>query len=369
MAKVRRDAPGSACYRRIREGPPTPNRGGALRPAAVAADDMRAGDGTMRNTTRLGVAALVLLGAVAGADAKGTTLAQLQALAAGTGYAATTDGKNYVSIPDQGKSKQTIFLLLSDGGTVMNVYTPFDDIPDDKKPAIPYEGLLRANNDGPFSFALHFNDAGHERVDLQGFFDASTVTKPMLKKTVDAFAAEIDATEPLWNQTKWAAPAAVAAVPAPAPAPVVPAPAPAKAVCEASDEHAPLTAQNATLVTQPAGKAGDIAKRPDAPFKVGDTVQVYLEPAGFTCEPLGAGRYKTDVAVDAALLAGNAVVWEKKDFLPGHIEADVAPQVMFYNMKLGTTGLAAGDYTLRFMLNDKDGGRSSMVTFPLKMLP
>lgn len=156
-----------------------------------------------------------LLAATQVGHAKGLTLKQVQGLLSDLGYEAVDRGDGRLAIEDQGQFKNVIDFSVNDDQTLLNIYTPLNVIPDDKKDAIPAVALLKANDSiGPFTYAIVTAD-GKDRLDMEGYFDTSTVNKQMLRHTIDALIAAQDAGEGLWGVAHWTV-AATPASPAPA---------------------------------------------------------------------------------------------------------------------------------------------------------
>ena len=209
-------------------------------------------DAIMRYTMRLAAAALVLLVGSGAGWAKGMTLEQLHALALGLGYEATIDDGNVV-IPDQGKSHQNLYMTLIDEGARVELTSPLYWVDGDKKAAVPYEALLRANNDGSFAFAMGSDDK-HTWISLLGFYDSAILNKQSLRKAMDGLVAKLDATDALWNVDLWPA----ATVPKAASGPAVP-------VTPAAPAGAASPAGSGTASPSPAATPGKAVAAPPPP--------------------------------------------------------------------------------------------------------
>jgi hypothetical protein len=314
---------------------------------------------SMRKTIRVAGALLLLLSAPDIALAKGMSLKQLQGLLSDLGYETTDRGDDRIAIEDQGRFKRDIDFALNDDMTVLNIDAPLTDVAEDKKDRVPMEALLKANDStGPFAYAI-VSAGGKGRLDLEGYFDAATVNKQMLRRTIDALLAAEDAGEPLWNDEHWTA-AGSAAAPKSLDE--------AKAAFEEAWVRSPLRIEHGTFITEAATAYGSYDRRPDNIFKPGETLVAYMEPEGYSWKPIDGDLKGTEISVDMLLSDKHGtVIADRKSFLSKSFKAHGNFMGLFFNVNLHLNGLTPGDYAVRYTLHDLNSDKSAEITLPFRM--
>ena len=304
------------------------------------------------------IAAAVLFCAfsIMGARAATITLDQLHTLVSGLGYDASVDAAtSNVGITDQAKAKVNIYFQLSADRTSVNIYAPFSDVADEKKPDMPMAAMLKANNTNPFLFAISSNN-DKERIELDATFDAALITKTMLRKTIDQLVATIDDTQPLWDQDQWVTGGASKGFAA------------AEAEFQAVWERSPLRADNAMFVTEKAPMYGAFTARPSAVFKKGEALVTYLELKAYTWKPIDDKLYDVGVFADVAISdAKGDVVFEKKKFFSQSFKSHDRFEDLMLNLTLTVDGFPPADYTLRYTVSDANSDKKVVVTSPFKL--
>ena len=284
------------------------------------------------------------------------TLDQLHALVNSLGYDASIDpATSNVGIADQAKAKVTIYFQLSDDHTSVNIYAPFPDTTDDKKPDMPMAAMLRANNNGPFVFAISSVD-NKDRVELEQTVDVGQVTKTMLRKTIDQLVATIDETQTTWDQDQWVKGGAAKSFDS------------AQQDFQAVWERSPMRADNAMFVTEKAPMYGAYTARPNSVFKKGETLIAYLEPKGYAWKPIDGKLFDISVVGDLAIMdAKGDVIYEKKKFVSQSFKTHDKFQDLMFNLTLTLDGISPGDYTLRYTIADGNSDKNVAVTLPFKL--
>jgi hypothetical protein len=112
----------------------------------------------------------------------------------------------------------------------------------------------------------------------------------------------------------------------------------------------------ATLVTAKVEKFGQFEPRPNAVFKLGEDVRLYVEPTGFVVvERTGASQIDTTADIKVTGADGRVVVERKNLMSLKHSNPQTLRNV-FVNFSVKVP--AAGMYVLSFRLNDNLTGRS-----------
>ncbi len=300
--------------------------------------------------------------------AKGLSLKQVKSLLTDLGYEPTDRDASRISVDDQGRFKRDINFALNDDTTVLNIYAPLSEIPEEKRVAVPMEDLLKANDSTtPFAYAI-VTVEGKERLDMEATFDTGTVNKQMLRRTIDALVAAMDAGEPLWGEDHWTVPAAAIAAAAPKTAEPPKTLEAAKADFFAAWEKAPLRIQHGMFVAESATSYGTYTRRPDNVFKPGETITAYMEPEGYVWKALDDDVKSTDISFDMLLSdKDGTVIADKTQFLSKSFKAHGNILGLFLNIDLNANGLPVGEYQVRYTMHDLNGDKSAEITLPFKV--
>ncbi|MBO3759996.1 hypothetical protein [Ciceribacter sp. L1K22] len=122
----------------------------------------------------------------------------------------------------------------------------------------------------------------------------------------------------------------------------------------------PLTVSLAEFATDKPAAYGSYTPRPDTVFKPGEPLITYLELIGLTWETLPDKRYTSAFNVDLELIdyKGDTLAAQKK-FGSFSFTGRFRNQEIYTHLTLDVTGAPAGDYKVRYTVNDTVGKRST----------
>lgn len=321
----------------------------------------------MRHLRSWGCAIIMVLSLHDVASAKDLTIGQLKALVNDLGYQADSDDKSYVSITGQGKWQKTIFLTLQDNGESLEIYSNFGAIPDDGKKVVPYAEMLSANDDSPYYFSMGRVD-GKPTVFQETRMAGSMVNKQSLRKLIDARLVRIDATEPIWGQDHWAVAAApvASAVSSPANAAAPPA---AQIFCSPSPGKDQLTLRSATFRSGPADTEGSKPPRPTSVFGPEEKMYVVLEIAGFQCNPVDDGKYRSVFAVKQDVKMDSDKEYEPFSEFSKSLDIDPQKKIdtAFIDIAITAQWKMFGSFSFRYTVRDNVSGREASIVVPFSV--
>jgi hypothetical protein len=128
-----------------------------------------------------------------------------------------------------------------------------------------------------------------------------------------------------------------------------------------------LAITRASFVTAKVEKFGQYEPRPNAVFKFGEDVRLYVEPTGFVAvDQSGASRIDTTADIKVTGADGGVLVERKNLMSLKHSSPQTLGQV-FVNFSVKVP--AAGMYVVTFRLNDNLTGRSLDYSLPFQVEP
>lgn len=120
----------------------------------------------------------------------------------------------------------------------------------------------------------------------------------------------------------------------------------------------PLSARHVTLTDGPATGFGAYSPRADAAYAPGDKIYVYFELAGYGFADDADGFTRTDVDVDLELRDGKGnVVASRQGIATLALHAREKPLESYLSLSGSLGAFPPGDYTLRYLLHDRIGGK------------
>jgi hypothetical protein len=126
-----------------------------------------------------------------------------------------------------------------------------------------------------------------------------------------------------------------------------------------------LAIARATFVTAKVEKFGQFEPRPNAVFKLGEDVRLYVEPTGFVAvERTGASQIDTTADIKVTAADGRVVV-DRKNLMSLKHSNPQTLRNMFVNFSVKVP--AAGMYVVSFRLNDNLTGRSLDYSLPFQV--
>ena len=142
----------------------------------------------------------------------------------------------------------------------------------------------------------------------------------------------------------------------------------ADAALAAAWDAAPLTIRQAFfLVGQPNGY-GIYSKRPEAPFKPGETLIVYAEPMAYAFKDNKDGTFSFGFKVDVAIkTAAGKVVLDQKDWQAPSLKSHARNHEFNLAMTLDVTGADPGDYVLDFTVHDQNSAKVAEISLPFTL--
>lgn len=130
-------------------------------------------------------------------------------------------------------------------------------------------------------------------------------------------------------------------------------------------ESLPFTVSLATFVSEKPPAYGAYSARSSAIFKRGEPIVTYLELIGLTWNEVGKEKQQANFTVDLQLADSKGdTLAEQKGFGNFTFTGHVRNQEIFTHLTLDVSGAAAGDYVLRYIVNDVYGGHSAPVELP-----
>jgi hypothetical protein len=132
----------------------------------------------------------------------------------------------------------------------------------------------------------------------------------------------------------------------------------------------PFTIGKATFVTEPPVGYGIYTPRSTSEFKASEPLITYIEPIGLTWKPADeAGKQQTRFTVDFDVLDSTGeVLATQKAFGNFAFVGYYRNQELFTHLKLDISSAPAGNYVLRYILNDTNSGRTAKVEQPFTIV-
>jgi hypothetical protein len=132
----------------------------------------------------------------------------------------------------------------------------------------------------------------------------------------------------------------------------------------------PFTIGKATFVTEPPVGYGIYTPRTSSEFKASEPLITYIEPIGLTWKPADeAGKQQTRFTVDFDVLdSSGEVLATQKAFGNFAFVGYYRNQELFTHLKLDISSAPAGNYVLRYILNDTNSGRTAKVEQPFTIV-
>ena len=134
----------------------------------------------------------------------------------------------------------------------------------------------------------------------------------------------------------------------------------------------PLTIGTGVFVTTVPTAFGIYEPRPNAVFKPGEALITYIEPIGLTWKQATAdpAKQQTDFTVDFELLdTKGTILGSQKTFGQFSFVSFIRNQEIFAHLRMDITGAPAGDYVMRYTLNDTAGSRQVQLEQPFSIAP
>lgn len=303
------------------------------------------------------------------AQAQGLTLNRLKSLLVEAGFKEARIYESFVVIDGLGRfDSQAVFGLADDKSSLM--ISGNWEIPAEKRNAIPTLELLTANSYGYFAFALVEEENDGVSLNLEATYDASLVSKGMLRKSVEHFVEAIDGNEAIWNTDKWVSPIAAAKPARASPEPTKPA-SPAAALSPAVQSARPLALPRLLFVAREAKAIGDAVPRPTSAFAQGEMLLVYIEGAGLAVGPAEAGQNRVAYGIDFEIRS-----WARQSVLPRKTDyegtvpfAGTEPPPLALTSVVDPGELKPGSYVLTYFLRDTIGNRTVQGDLPFTVVP
>ena len=128
----------------------------------------------------------------------------------------------------------------------------------------------------------------------------------------------------------------------------------------------PLGTARVVLVTRSVGSFGQFNARPNAVFKPGEEVRIYVEPTGFVVSDDNGERIDMTADITVSTSDGR-VMFEKRDLLTLKQAASkgACDTFIFFAVKVPT----AGRYVVAFRLNENSTGRALEYRVPVLVEP
>ncbi len=130
----------------------------------------------------------------------------------------------------------------------------------------------------------------------------------------------------------------------------------------------PLTARNVALTDGPAAGYGNYVAHAGSSFAPGEQITVYVEVLGYGWKDNGDGTQSELLDADLNLLdKTGATIASQAGFLHADIKSREKLLETFLTLNATLTAFAAGDYTLRFVLHDNAGSKTTTFDIPVTL--
>lgn len=127
----------------------------------------------------------------------------------------------------------------------------------------------------------------------------------------------------------------------------------------------PFTIGRSVFVTEKPAAYGAYTPRANSIFKPGEPLVTYVELIGLGWKPVADQKLQSNFTVDLELKdAKGATLAVQKGFGSFTFTGHVQNQEIYTHLMLDVSGVKAGDYTLRYTVNDVVGGRSALFEQP-----
>lgn len=132
--------------------------------------------------------------------------------------------------------------------------------------------------------------------------------------------------------------------------------------------QAPLRYRQAFFVTEVPTGFGMYSARPDAPFKAGEKLIVYAEPAGYGWKDNGDGTFTFGFDIDLSVKSpdGKELV-TKKDFSHVALTSHAKNHEFMLAITLDLTGADPGKYVLEYTTRDIASDKSAVISLPFSI--
>lgn len=111
---------------------------------------------------------------------------------------------------------------------------------------------------------------------------------------------------------------------------------------------------------------GKYAPRTDSTFHAGDTVQIYLEPVGYSFATDGDGS-RVSFSAGIEIRKGDVILGKTEDLGTFGWQGRTKSREVHAAVSVGLPSLGPGDYQLLLTINDMASGKSATTTLPFSV--